>query len=49
MMFKCLNSVSDYICRKLRDTDDQNRDLLSTVAKKEESTHQINVSIHIIL
>ena len=29
--------------RKLREVEDQNRDLLSTVAKREEAAHQANV------
>lgn len=31
--------------RKLRDVEDQNRELLSTVAKREETIHQANVSM----
>ncbi|ELT92351.1 hypothetical protein CAPTEDRAFT_100069, partial [Capitella teleta] len=31
--------------RKLRDTEEQNRDLLSTVAKREEGIHQANLRL----
>ena len=31
------------VVRKLRDVEDQNRDLLTTVAKREEAVHQANV------
>lgn len=32
------------ICRKLRDSDEQNRELMASVAKREEGLHQNNVS-----
>ena len=31
-------------CRKLQDLEEQNRQLLSTVAKREEAIHHVNVS-----
>ena len=33
-----------WICRRLRDLEAQNRELLQTVAKREESIHQASVS-----
>lgn len=37
---KCMLCV---YCRKLRDADEQNRELMASVAKREEGLHQNNV------
>lgn len=40
LSLKCMLCV---YCRKLRDADEQNRELMASVAKREEGLHQNNV------
>ncbi len=39
----CLHLI---ICRRLREVEDQNRELLTVAAKREETIHQATVSKH---
>ena len=35
-------------CRKMLDLENQNKDLLATIARREESMHQANVCIDVL-